>query len=134
MCLPRAGFSKNNLPAEHMEYTEKPATSHIICNSKPVTTTAVWNSSPPVHLKHWRFRVHVQFSDGAVVGDSPMAVASAVCAAENDHGKADTALQDGGIRETDRRQMIFAAHNSAVIDGLNLQEDRIRLFAVDRDN
>ncbi len=38
------------------------------------------------------------------------------------------------IREMDPRQMIFTAHNPAVIDGLDLQDDRIRLFAVGRDN
>ncbi len=32
------------------------------------------------------------------------------------------------------RQIIFTAHNPAAIDGLDLQDDRIRLFAIDRDN
>lgn len=31
-------------------------------------------------------------------------------------------------------QIIFTSHNPAVIDGLDLQNERIRLFAVDRDN
>jgi predicted ATPase len=38
------------------------------------------------------------------------------------------------VLDTDRKQMIFTAHNPAVIDGLDLQNDRIRLFVVDRDN
>lgn len=33
-----------------------------------------------------------------------------------------------------RQQMVFTCHNPAVMDGLDLQNDRIRLFAVDRDN
>ena len=38
------------------------------------------------------------------------------------------------ILDAECRQMIFTSHNPAVIDGLDLQDDRIRLFAVDRDN
>lgn len=38
------------------------------------------------------------------------------------------------ITQQDRQQVIFTAHNPAVIDGLDLMDDRIRLFAVDRDN
>lgn len=33
-----------------------------------------------------------------------------------------------------RQQMVFTCHNPAVMDGLDLGDDRIRLFAVDRDN
>jgi energy-coupling factor transporter ATP-binding protein EcfA2 len=32
------------------------------------------------------------------------------------------------------RQLIFTAHNPAVLDGLDLADDAVRLFAVDRDN
>ena len=32
------------------------------------------------------------------------------------------------------RQLLITAHNPAVLDGLPLQDDRVRLFAVDRDN
>lgn len=32
------------------------------------------------------------------------------------------------------RQLIFTAHNPAVLDGLDLADDQVRLFAVDRDN
>jgi predicted ATPase len=32
------------------------------------------------------------------------------------------------------RQWLFTAHNPAVLDALPLQDDRVRLFAVDRDN
>lgn len=32
------------------------------------------------------------------------------------------------------RQLLFTAHNPAVLDGLPLEDDRIRLFAVDRNN
>ncbi|GFO62506.1 AAA family ATPase [Geomonas paludis] len=33
-----------------------------------------------------------------------------------------------------QRQMMFTAHNPAVLDGLDLEDDEIRLFAVDRDS
>lgn len=32
------------------------------------------------------------------------------------------------------RQLLFTAHNPAVLDGLNLQDDAVRLFAVERNN
>lgn len=32
------------------------------------------------------------------------------------------------------RQLVFTAHNPAVLDGLDLENDEVRLFAVDRDN
>ena len=32
------------------------------------------------------------------------------------------------------RQILMTSHNPAVLDGLPLQDDRIRLFTVDRDN
>lgn len=38
------------------------------------------------------------------------------------------------VLEADRQQIIFTAHNPAVIDGLDLEDERIRLFAIDRDN
>lgn len=34
----------------------------------------------------------------------------------------------------DQRQILLTSHNPAVLDGLPLQDDRIRLFTVDRDN
>lgn len=36
--------------------------------------------------------------------------------------------------EAPERQLLFTTHNSAVIDGLNLADDEIRLFAVDRNS
>lgn len=33
-----------------------------------------------------------------------------------------------------RRQLLFTAHNPAVLDGLDLQDDSVRLFAVDRNS
>lgn len=33
-----------------------------------------------------------------------------------------------------QRQVLMTSHNPAVLDGLPLQDDRVRLFAVDRDN
>jgi predicted ATPase len=38
------------------------------------------------------------------------------------------------VTRQERQQVIFTAHNPAVIDGLDLEDERIRLFAVDRDN
>jgi predicted ATPase len=32
------------------------------------------------------------------------------------------------------RQLLFTAHNPAVLDGLNLRDDEVRLFAVDRNS
>lgn len=34
----------------------------------------------------------------------------------------------------DQRQILMTSHNPAVLDGLPLQDDRVRLFTVDRDN
>ena len=36
------------------------------------------------------------------------------------------------VRETNERQLLLTSHNPLVLDGLPLQDDRIRLFAVDR--
>ena len=33
-----------------------------------------------------------------------------------------------------KRQLLFTAHNPAVLDGLDLLDDEIRLFAVDRNS
>jgi predicted ATPase len=33
-----------------------------------------------------------------------------------------------------QRQVLLTTHNPAVLDGLPLQDDKVRLFAVDRDN
>jgi len=38
------------------------------------------------------------------------------------------------VTQKEQQQVIFTAHNPAVIDGLDLEDDRIRLFAVDRNN
>lgn len=38
------------------------------------------------------------------------------------------------VTQRDKQQLIFTVHNPAVIDGLDLEDERIRLFAVDRDN
>ncbi len=38
------------------------------------------------------------------------------------------------VEGLDRRQIFFTAHNPAVLDGLALQNDDIRLFTVDRNN
>ena len=35
---------------------------------------------------------------------------------------------------TNSRQLLFTAHNPAVLDGLDLENDEVRLFAVDRDS
>lgn len=38
------------------------------------------------------------------------------------------------VESPDKRQILFTAHNPAVLDGLQLQNDDVRLFAVDRNN
>jgi AAA15 family ATPase/GTPase len=38
------------------------------------------------------------------------------------------------VESRDKRQILFTAHNPAVLDGLQLQHDDIRLFTVDRNN
>lgn len=38
------------------------------------------------------------------------------------------------LRQAERRQLLFTAHNPAVLDGLDLSDDEIRLFAVERNN
>jgi predicted ATPase len=68
--------------------------------------------------------------------------APAFCAVDNaDHGLnpglasslikhvADWLLENGS-----QRQLLITSHNPAVLDGLPLQDDRVRLFTVDRDN
>jgi len=45
-----------------------------------------------------------------------------------------TKLLSQWVCEVDRQQIIFTAHNPAVIDGLDLSDHRIKLFAIDRDN
>lgn len=41
----------------------------------------------------------------------------------------------GWLAKTDaERQLLFTAHNPAVLDGLDLQDDAVRLFAVDRNS
>ena len=64
------------------------------------------------------------------------------CAVDNaDHGlnpglaKAVFAkLSDWILRSSPARQILLTTHNPAVLDGLPIQDDRIRLFTVDRDN
>jgi len=38
------------------------------------------------------------------------------------------------LESKDPRQVLLTAHNAAVLDGLPLKDERVRLFAVDRDN
>jgi energy-coupling factor transporter ATP-binding protein EcfA2 len=38
------------------------------------------------------------------------------------------------LSSSDKRQILMTSHNPAVLDGLPLQDDRVRLFTVDRDN
>jgi len=38
------------------------------------------------------------------------------------------------LSSKDQRQILMTSHNPAVLDGLPLQDDRVRLFTVDRDN
>jgi predicted ATPase len=38
------------------------------------------------------------------------------------------------LATSQKRQILMTSHNPAVLDGLPLQDDRVRLFAVDRDN
>jgi predicted ATPase len=44
-----------------------------------------------------------------------------------------TSLLCNWVLEGDRQQLLCTTHNPAVIDGLDLTDDRVRLFAVDRD-
>lgn len=41
---------------------------------------------------------------------------------------------DWVLSSQDHRQILMTSHNPAVLDGLPLQDDRVRLFTVDRDN
>jgi predicted ATPase len=38
------------------------------------------------------------------------------------------------LHAQNKRQILLTSHNPAVLDGLPLQDDRVRLFTVDRDN
>ena len=38
------------------------------------------------------------------------------------------------LEDKDQRQVLITSHNPAVLDGLPLQDSRVRLFTVDRDN
>jgi predicted ATPase len=68
--------------------------------------------------------------------------APSFCAVDNaDHGLNPglaTALTeyfaDWILRANDQRQVLMTSHNPAVLDGLPLQDDRVRLFTVDRDD
>ena len=64
------------------------------------------------------------------------------CAVDNaDHGLnpglAKVLMQnvaDWVLGNTIQRQILMTSHNPAILDGLPLQDDRVRLFTVDRDN
>ena len=43
-------------------------------------------------------------------------------------------FSDWILASKDQRQVLMTSHNPAVLDGLPLQDDRVRLFTVDRDN
>jgi predicted ATPase len=43
-------------------------------------------------------------------------------------------FSDWILSSQDQRQILMTSHNPAVLDGLPLQDDRVRLFTVDRDN
>lgn len=43
-------------------------------------------------------------------------------------------FSDWVLSSQDQRQILMTSHNPAVLDGLPLQDDRVRLFTVDRDN
>ena len=68
--------------------------------------------------------------------------APSFCAVDNaDHGLNPglaTALTqrfaDWILSGVGQRQVLMTSHNPAVLDGLPLQDDRVRLFTVDRDN
>jgi energy-coupling factor transporter ATP-binding protein EcfA2 len=76
----------------------------------------------------------------AVLASHPKA--PSFCAVDNaDHGLNPglaTALTksfaDWILSGKDERQVLMTSHNPAVLDGLPLQDDRVRLFTVDRDN
>jgi predicted ATPase len=40
----------------------------------------------------------------------------------------------GWLASSDERQLLFTAHNPAVLDGLDLRDDEVRLFAVERNS
>ena len=68
--------------------------------------------------------------------------APAFCAVDNaDHGlnpglatELTKRFASWVLSNTDQRQILMTSHNPAVLDGLPLQDDRVRLFTVDRDN
>jgi hypothetical protein len=76
----------------------------------------------------------------AVLAAHPQA--PAFCAVDNaDHGlnpglaKALMTRFSGWLLgRSDSRQILMTSHNPAVLDGLPLQDDRVRLFTLDRDN
>lgn len=43
-------------------------------------------------------------------------------------------LSEWLLRSSDKRQILLTTHNPLALDGLPLQDDRVRLFTVDRDN
>jgi len=45
-----------------------------------------------------------------------------------------TAICGWVLDSPDQKQVLLTAHNPAVLDGLPLQNDKVRLFAVDRDS
>jgi hypothetical protein len=68
--------------------------------------------------------------------------APSFCAVDNaDHGlnpglatELTKRFADWILNSEDQRQVLMTSHNPAVLDGLPLQDDRVRLFTVDRDN
>jgi predicted ATPase len=76
----------------------------------------------------------------AVLAAHPQA--PSFCAVDNaDHGLNPglatalmTHFSDWILNSKDNRQILMTSHNPAVLDGLPLQNDRVRLFTVDRDN
>lgn len=49
-------------------------------------------------------------------------------------GRLTARLSDWLARDDMGRQLLFTAHNPAVLDGLNLEDDNVRLFAVERNS
>jgi len=68
--------------------------------------------------------------------------APSFCAVDNaDHGlnpglatELTKRFADWILSSQDQRQVLMTSHNPAVLDGLPLRDDRVRLFTVDRDN
>ncbi len=96
---------------------------------------------------HWRLLSANDVNEGvlylaflAVLGLHPNA--PRLFAVENvDHGlnpllakRLMTALAERILEAPEKRQVFLTTHNPLVLDGLPLQDKRVRLFTVDRDN